>query len=113
MAQLTVQDLDSDGLSVQTDGASAASGGDSFRNDGKTFLAVHNGDASGMTVTLVTPQTVDGNAVDDKAVAVAAGETEIIGPLPTATYNDSGNDVSVTYSSVTSLTVLAFRPKGL
>lgn len=70
---------------------------------------VKNDDASAITVTLVTQGTVDSQAVADRTVTVAAGAIKLIGPFPTATYNDSSGNVQVTYSAVTSITVGAVQ----
>jgi len=89
-------------------GVAAAGGGDTFVNDGKTIFVVKNGGGSGITVTFVTPVTVDGLAVTDLAATIGAGATRAIGPFPPAWYNDTGvagGVVSVTYSGVTSVTV--------
>lgn len=84
---------------------SAAGGGDAFLNSAKRFLVIDNADGSPMTLTLVTQNTVDGEAVDDKTIVVAAGTRQLLGPFPPAIYNDNDDKVQLTYSAVTSLTV--------
>lgn len=86
----------------------ASAGGDSFPNTGKEFLVIKNGGAAAITVTLDIQQTVDGQAVTDKTVSVAAGATVLIGPFPTGIYNDANGRVNITYSSVTNVTVDVF-----
>jgi len=95
----------------QMDGAlvAATSGGDTAAVGAGTFLVVQNGDASSHTVTLATPDTVDGDlAVADRTVTVAAGKTQFI-PL-TARYRDpSTGRAAITYDGVTSVNVGVFR----
>ena len=79
-------------------------------NDGKTFFEVKNTNAAPITVTIATPQTVDGLAVTDRTVTVAATTGDkMIGPF-TMDYNqtDSSN-LLVTFSAVTDVTCAAFR----
>jgi hypothetical protein len=99
MAILTVQNISRAGLNPPTV-AAAAAGGDSFPNDGKTFLWFQNDHAADpRTVTVVTQKTVDGKAVADDAIAVtAANDIAFIGPFPPSIYNDANGRVQVTYS---------------
>lgn len=107
MALLTVQEISRAGVSGAL--TAAASGGDEFVNDGRTYLDVANGSGGSITVTAVTQSTVDGLAVADLAVAVGAGVRTKIGPFPPNIYNDVNGRVQITYSGVTSLTVNPFR----
>lgn len=103
MAQLSVQEIDRDGLNPTL--SAAAGGGDSWANTGKEFIYINNGDASPVTLTIVTQQTVDGQAVADRTVTIPAGEFRLVGPFPVGTYNDGNNLCQLTYSGVTSLTL--------
>lgn len=87
----------------------AAGGGDKFTNDGQTFLIIKNADASSHTVTPTIQQGVDGQVPANVASTILAGETHVIGPFPTAIYNDAGGFCNLTYSAVTSVTVAAVR----
>lgn len=107
MATLTVQEASSAGIAMSF--VAAAGGGDEYDNTGAEVLFVQNADASSKTVTCATQQTVDGLAVDDRDVVVAAGAIQAIGPLPTSAYNDGSNRVQVTYSDVTSVTVCVVK----
>lgn len=106
MAALTVQTLSLSGTALTAN--SAAAGGDTFVNNGRTYYKAINGDASPTTITFVTTatETEAQLAIADLAVIVAASADEIIGPFPEATF---GSTVSVTYSSVTSLTADVFK----
>lgn len=110
MALLAVTDVARTGIDLAT-AVAAAGGGDSFLNTGKEFLYVKNGSGGSITVTVVTQVTVDGQSVADLAVAVGAGASKLIGPFPNGYYNDTNAppQVQVTYSGVTSLTVLPLR----
>jgi len=105
MAALAVQTMTTAGLSVSY--VAADSTGDSFVNNGKTFIHVKNGGGSSIDVTVnsVTPcdQGFDHNAI----VAVPASGEKMIGPFLQTRFNSCDGKTSVTYSAVTSVTVAA------
>lgn len=109
MAALPTHAIPLAGLQLDAQLVPATSGGDDCQTGAGICLAVKNADASSHTVTLVTPELVDGDlAVADRAVVVAAGKTELI-PL-TATYrNPTTGRASVTYDAVTSVSVAVIR----
>lgn len=86
----------------------ATSGGDTCPTGSGLLLAVKNGDSVSHTVTLVTPGTVDGLAVADRAIAVGAGVTMLI-PVADVYRDRSTGLASITYDGVTSVTVAAIR----
>jgi hypothetical protein len=109
MAALTVQDVTRSGLTPTF--AAATSTGDSFANNGSTFLYVKNGHTAAQSVTVdsqYAPLPV-GTAQSDAVVSVAAGGEALIGPFPTRSFNDADGLVQVTYSGVTALTVAAIK----
>lgn len=74
-----------------------------------TFLHVKNAGGSPTTVTVNTPGSVSGLSIADLAVVVAAGAEAMIGPFPQSTYAQAGtNDLNVTLSFITSVTLGAF-----
>ena len=79
---------------------SPASGGDTFVNDGESVLLINNGSGSSITITVASVQLVDGLSVPDLNIVVPANSVYTCGKFAVATY---GNNVSLTYSSVTSL----------
>lgn len=81
--------------------------GNTIVNDGRTAFYVANGSGSSITVTLDIVQTIDGQSVADRTVAIPAGEARIIGPFPSAPYNSADKLVTITFSSVTTVTVAA------
>jgi hypothetical protein len=107
MAALTVNQISATGLTDAL--VAAAGGGDTFVNDGRTFLEVLNGSGGSINVTFTTPALVQGIAVSDPVVAVGAGVRKKIGPFPTELFNDANGAVGVAYSAVTTVTVGAFK----
>lgn len=92
--------------------ASNATAGDYFVNDGQTFLMVKNGDGSPHSVTVAFQSpgaAVDGQTPSNVAHAVPAGHTVLIGPFPTAFYNDANGRGQLSYSATTSMTILAVQ----
>jgi len=91
-----------------------ATNGNKFLNDGKTFLRVKNGSGAPITVTIETPGTVDGQALADLVITVAATgdgtglDDQVIGPF-TAIYNQTDGYVWAVCSAVTTVTVGAYR----
>lgn len=68
-------------------------------------LLVRNGDAADKTVTIPTPQSVDGLAVTDRTVTVTAGEDRYIALGTHPVYAQDGGSAWVDFSAVTSVTV--------
>jgi hypothetical protein len=68
----------------------------SFANDGRVFLLARNSGAGSHTVTIVTPGTVDEQAIADVGIAIPAGASRYIGPFPPSIY---GSPVSVDVAS--------------
>lgn len=102
MATLTVEKMDWDGLSPT--GAAASSGGDQAPCGPGRFLYVSNASTGSVTVTVATPGTVRGAAIEDAAPSVAAGAVHML-PLLKTLYADSDGLASVTYSASASVTV--------
>lgn len=90
-------------------GVACSGGGDSFLNTGREVAVLVNASGSPITLTLVTQDTVDGRAVADRTVSLAAGATVAVGPFPPGIYNDTGGYVQMTYSGVTTLTVTVLQ----
>lgn len=111
MATLTVAACTVAGLDPTF--VAAAGGGDQFANDGFTVLEVKNGSGGAITVTIVSQAGVsDAAGTQIKSAAVSVGATtghKRIGPFKPAQWNDANGMVQVTYSGVTSLTVVPVR----
>ena len=84
--------------------------GHTMSNAGKPILIVKNASGSPINVVVATPVTRDSLALADLTVAVAAGETEYIGPFPSPTFETAAGIVSFTVSSAGSVTVGAIIP---
>ena len=95
----------------------AAAGGDQFPNPkGNAYLYIKNGGGGSINVTAaaqITTRPADGTfpagTQGNNVVAVGAGVEKLIGPFPAA-FNDGNNNVQLTYSGVTSVTVAAVQP---
>lgn len=107
MAVLTVQEVSIDGITPSY--AAAAAGGDEFPNTGREILHVKNGSAGSITVTITTPQEIDGVAIADPAVVIVAGAEAVIGPFQPRIFNASDGNVDVGYSAAASVTVGVFQ----
>lgn len=107
MATLSTQNVAAGGLTVTYDPADAL--GDQVRPGRGVVLAVRNAGLSSATVTLVTPGTVQGLAIEDRAVTVPA-DADVLVPVPADLYADPADGLAaVTYSAATDLTVAALR----
>lgn len=90
----------------------ASAGGDTFPAGPNSFLRVKNAGASPCTVT-VTQAALSGPLGTTiaplalaPAVAITTGD-RLFGPFPPYPFGDANGNVNVTYSSTTSVTVLA------
>ena len=97
--QITRNGISPTYVAVDTDGATMV-------NDGVTVLDIWNVDGSGsITVTVIIQQTVEGQTVPPKTYTVpntttAHGDNQlIIGPFPTATYNNASGKVVLDVSA--------------
>jgi len=111
MADIAVQSLTDVGLAPTYTAASA--GGDKIVNAGANqVLIIRNKNASSRTVTLTTTKTVNGLAVADRAVVVAAAsglQERFIGKLDKSVYNIASGEhagkVSLSYSTEVDLSI--------
>jgi hypothetical protein len=108
MADIATQTVTSAGLNATLNAAAA-----SHRFAPGTLILVKNGNAGACNATLVTPQTIDGNAVADKVVAIPAGEERFIWIPTEPAYRDAAGLVEVQFSVTVSVTVAAVRPTAL
>lgn len=112
MALLTKQKIVEAGLTPAF-GAATVSGDTIDNSDGKTILHYKNASAGAITVTVASQLAAQedpklGTVTKGNIVKViAAGAEAIIGPFKKQAFNNGNNQISVTYSGVTSLTVAA------
>lgn len=106
MALLSVQQIAMAGAQITFN--ACAGGGDSFVNSGSVIIFIKNDDASSKTVTLAGtgPDNfgLTGSFLN-LAIVVPAGQIWKGGPFPPNRFNDANNQVQLTYSAVTSLTI--------
>lgn len=100
MAALTVQKIVLGGLNPAP--VAAAGGGDTFVNDGRTYLYVKNGGGGSINVTVDTTTNCNYGFDHDAVVAVPAGGERLIGPFAPSRF---GSTCAVSYSGVTTVTV--------
>jgi hypothetical protein len=107
MAQLAV--VLSGGLqTAQAKAVVAASGGgDKFANSGHEQLEVVVG-ATPTNLTVVSVACSHGRT-KDAVFALSANTTYLLGPFPTALFNDANGNVNLSWSSVTTITVGVHR----
>jgi hypothetical protein len=84
--------------------------GDSFANDGNTFVEILNSSgANAYTVTFDANGSYKGVALQDVEVSIPANGNKLVGPFPIEAF---GSTVGVTYSGSapeTDLTIGAFK----
>jgi hypothetical protein len=88
--------------------AAASAGGDTAPVGGGLSLHVSNGSGSPITVTVVTPGTIDGLAIGDAALSVPAGGHGFI-PLTNVYRDPVTGRASITYSAVTTVNVAVLQ----
>jgi hypothetical protein len=106
-ADLAVQQIVRTGLDPAY--SAAVADGHAVDNTDRPILHVKNGSAGAITVTVPTPASQDGQAIDDLAVSIPAGGEQLIGPFPGRTFAQPDGTVHVDYSAVTSVTAAALR----
>lgn len=106
MPTINAVQLLSSGLGFIADGTAADVGGDQVASRKDLILSFQNEDTSLTTVTIATPGKTDGNEIEELAVAVPASDSVTV-VLKSGIYTDATGFVQLTYSSVTSLTVIA------
>lgn len=81
-----------------------------FTNTGIEVVHVKNADSNPTTITVITPNTVDGQAIGDRSVTVPAASERFLGGWPTSTYNNSDDSVYMEFSNVTAVTCAVIKP---
>ncbi len=71
--------------------------GHSVVNDGHVIAVLRNSGAGSHTTTIQTPGTIDGLALADLTVVVAAGATKYVGPFPKGVYNQADGALYVDF----------------
>ncbi len=105
MAALTVNQISLAGLVDPTPEAAAALG-DTFVNNGRTYLRVTNAAVSDITVTVDSLVACD-QGTDHDIEVVVNNQTKLIGPFSMNRFNNSAGLASVGYSNHATITVAA------
>jgi len=105
VAELNVQKITQDGITPSF--SSAEAGGDTFDNNGRTFLHVNNGGAAQITVTIASKKPCNQGFTHDLTVDIPASEERQIGPFEADRFNNTEGEVEVSYSDVSSVQVAA------
>lgn len=80
------------------------------RNNGRMILHFIKAGAGNATITIVTPNTVDGLAVAERTfVVTGSGGVEFAGPFNPGVYNDASGDMDVSTDEDTGITVQALQ----
>jgi len=87
---------------VETQVAGDSANGHYIVNRGDTVLHLINGSGGEITVTLVTAKTVDGIAIADISIAVAAGTEQFVKPLNPSIFNNNLGQVNIDLTADTS-----------
>jgi hypothetical protein len=85
--------------------AADVANGNSFANDGNTFLLCTGG-AAAKTITFVTSATLDGLAVADLTASVGISENKVFGPFPVGVY---GEVVQLTHEAASTTKLTPFN----
>lgn len=110
MANLTTYAPTLTGLRLDDKFTAAASGGDTCETGKNMKLLVNNAGATTPTVTIATPETVDGDlTVQDRVVTIPANATLFAIPITDRYRNSSTGRAAISYSDATNLTVCAVR----
>lgn len=103
MAVLAAQQITRDGMTPTFDAADAA--GDEFPFAGNTFVVFRNASGGAITVTAVTPGTVESLGIEDLTITVPAGVDVFVNGLSSRNFQNANRRVGVTYSAAAGLSV--------
>ena len=103
MAQLTVQNILPIGIIPVFNVAAVA--GDSFLNNGKTFLHVKNASAAAINVTIDSKALSNYGTDVDLIISIPANGEKVLAPFEIGRFNNNFGIISFTYSAVASVTV--------
>lgn len=107
MAEITVQSITTAGLTPVA-GVAAGATGDTVPNNGRTYIEIEDTGTTAPTVTIASQVDCDQGHTHDITVAVPSGGIKKIGPFPMNRFNNDDQQIEVTYSSETDVTIRAF-----
>jgi len=82
--------------------------GNAFPNTGNQLFYVNNGSGGSVVVTVRTPLTVGGIAVEEVTKTLLTTEEWVFGVFPTHIFNQANGEVWIDYDSITSVTIQVF-----
>jgi len=85
-----------------------SAGGDSFVNDGKTFILLYLPTGSALTVTATCVRANNQGVTENLVCSVPSSSTMLFGLFSAGEFNDANGMVNLTYSSVTNLKIDVF-----
>jgi len=104
MAQLAVQRATLAGIAPTYNVTAAA--GDTFFNDGKTYLHIKNANgAATRTVTINSLVNCDQGVDHNAEIVVPISGERVVGPFPRNRFNTAAGLVGMTYTSEADLTI--------
>ena len=108
-ARLTPQDLDTAGQAVTRTALSDADTYQVLLSPGGTIINWVKTGAGEATITVVTPNTVDGLAIADRDIVVAATTGDVVAEFFPDHYANSDGDLEFTTSEDTDITAAVFQ----
>lgn len=106
MAEITVQQMTTSGL-TPTAGVAAGASGDTVLNNGRTYIEVEDTGTTAPTVTVASQVDCNQGFTHDITVAISSGSLALIGPFPPNRFNNADGQIEVSYSSETDVTIRA------
>lgn len=106
---LTVTEVPLAGVNDSLSAANADGHSVALDRNAATWIEVNNGAGAPITVTIVTPNTVNGLAIADRTVTVTNGTRRKISLEDRRNYAKSDGTVDVNFSSVTTITCAAYK----
>ena len=108
-ARLTPQDLSTAGAAVTRTALSAANTYQVLLNSAGTIIVFRKTGANECTVSVVTPNTVDGLAIAERTIVVAATTGDVVARFFPEDYANGDGDLEFTVSEATDLTAAVYQ----
>lgn len=107
--RLTPQDLDTAGQAVTRTALATADTYQVLLNSRGTTINFRKTGAGAATITVVTPNTVDGLAIADRTIVVAATTGDVVARFFPDHYANSDGDLEFTTDDETAITAAVFQ----
>ncbi len=108
-ARLTPQDMDTVGQAVTRNALATADTYQVLLSPGGTILNFVKTGAGAATITVVTPNTVDGLAIADRTIVVAATTGDVVAQFFPDVYANGDGDLEFTTDDETAITCAVFQ----